>query len=215
VVVDQVNFGSGFMAPDFSLIGGKELIADQLVMSLTGPGGAQGNILRQDTGGYLGVFLQPILGPGLWTITGTGGADVGPFKASITLPDNLVWTNQGNFANVPNLDLTIAWTGGNAPGNPVVTIFGNSTVVNAKDPSKSRAKSFYCAAPASAGKFVVPAAVRQQMPSSNVADGETAFGSLAITTGGFATFTAPLTKGTLNAGTIAYGEATVLTVKYQ
>jgi uncharacterized protein (TIGR03437 family) len=223
VVVDQVNFGSGFMAPDFSLIGGKELIADPVVMTVTGPGGAQGNILRQDTGGYLTVFIPSILGPGLWTIAGTGGTDVGAFKAAITLPDNLVWTNSGNFTStppaqpvfIPQSDLTIAWSGGNAPSNPIVTIFGNSTVVNPKDPSKSRAKSFYCAAPASAGKFVVPLTVRQQMPSSNVADGETAFGSLAIATGGFATFTAPLTKGTLDAGTIAYGEATVLTVRYQ
>jgi len=215
VVVDQTNTGSGFMAPDFSLIGGKELIADALVMTATGPVGTKpGTILRQDTGGYLGVFLDPILGPGPWTISGSGGVDVGAFKASITLPDNLVWTNQGNFSNVPQSDLTIVWTGGNASGNPVVTVFGNSTIVNAKDPSKSRAKSFYCAAPASAGRLVVPAAVRAQLPSSTTADGETAFASLGITTGGFATFTAPLTKGTLDSGAIAYGEATVLTVKY-
>ncbi len=51
VVIDQVNTGSGFTAPDFSLIGGKELIADSLVMNVDGPGG-HGNILRQDTGGY-------------------------------------------------------------------------------------------------------------------------------------------------------------------
>jgi len=214
VAVDQSNTGGGFMAPDFSLIGGKELIADQVVMSVTGPGG-QANILRQDTGGYLSVFLPPILGPGLWTITGNGGVDVGAFNAKITLPDNLDWTNRGNFANVPSSDLTITWTGGNASGNPILTVFGNSTVVNAKDPSRSRAKSFYCAAPVSAGRLVVPLAIRQQIPSSNVADGETAFASLGITTGGFASFTAPLTKGTLNSGVIAYGEAIVLTVKYQ
>ncbi|HEY6392094.1 MAG TPA: hypothetical protein VIX89_12495 [Bryobacteraceae bacterium] len=217
VAVDQSNTGSGFMAPDFSLIGGKELIADPLAMSVTAPGGND-NILRQDTGGYLSVFTQPhpILGPGALSISGSGGVDVGAFNAKITLPENLDWTNRGNFSTVPQSDLTIVWTGGNLSGsNPVLTVFGNSTVVNAKDPSKSRAKSFYCAAPASAGRAVVPAAIRQQIPSSNASDGETAFASLGITTGGFASFTAPLTKGTLNSGVIAYGEAIVLTVKYQ
>jgi uncharacterized protein (TIGR03437 family) len=215
VAVDQVNTGSGFMAPDFSAIGGKELIADPLAMSVTGPGG-QDVVLRQDTGGYLRVFFPPILGPGDWTISGTGGVDVGAFNAKITLPANLDWTNRGNFSTVPQSDLTITWTGGNLSGsNPVLTVFGNSTIVNATDPSKSRAKSFYCAAPASAGRLVVPAAIRQQIPSTTTAAGETAFASLGITTGGFASFTAPLTTGTLNAGAIAYGEAIVLTVKYQ
>jgi uncharacterized protein (TIGR03437 family) len=217
VAVDQVNTGTGFTVPDFSLIGGKELIADQLVMSIDGPKGGQGTILRQDTGGYLGVFISPILGPGAWTISGSGGVDVGAFRATITLPDNLVFTNQGNLANPPrSLDLNTVWTGGTvAGGNPIVTAFGNSTVVNVKDPSKSRGKSFYCAAPATAGKIVVPAAIMQQLPSSTAGDGETAYASLGITTGGFATFTAPLTKGTLDAGSINYGEAIVLAVKYQ
>jgi uncharacterized protein (TIGR03437 family) len=215
VAIDQSNTGSGFMAPDFSLIGGKELIADPVVLSASGPGNAQSNVLRQDTGGYLSVFLPPILGPGSWTSSGSGGADVGAFNAKITLPDNLDWTNRGNFSTVPQSDLTITWSGGNTSANPVLTVFGNSTIVNATDPSKSRAKSFYCAAPASAGRIVVPAAIRQQIPSSTTAAGETAFASLGITTGGFAPFTAPLTKGTLDAGSIAYGEAIVLSVKYQ
>jgi uncharacterized protein (TIGR03437 family) len=216
VAVDQVNTGTGFTVPNFSLIGGTELIADQLIMSIDGPKGGQGNILRQDTGGYLGVFISPILGPGAWTISGSGGVDVGAFKATVTLPDNLAFTNQGNLANPPRSDITIVWTGGTvAGGNPIVTAFGNSTVINVKDPSKSRGKSFYCAAPATAGKIVVPAAIMQQLPSSTAGDGETAYAALGITTGGFATFTAPLTKGTLDAGSINYGEAIVLAVKYQ
>jgi hypothetical protein len=76
----------------------------------------------------------------------------------------------------------------------------------------SRAKSFYCAAPASAGKMVVPAAIRAQLP--HAASGETSFGSLGIATGGFASFTAPLKKGTLDAGVVDYGEAYVLSVAY-
>jgi hypothetical protein len=46
------------------------------------------------------------------------------------------------------------------------------------------------------------------------ASGETAFGTLGISSGGFAGFKAPLTEGTLDAGVVDYGEAYVLSVKY-
>ncbi len=212
VVIDQVNTSGGFSLPPFNEIGGTELIPNSITLSINGPGGANALILRQTDGGYVSAFIPPILGPGSWTISGTGGTDVGAFSATITLPDNLNWTNAGNFSSVPQADLTIAWTGGTAPGSPIVTVYGNSTVVDPSDPSKSSGKSFYCAAPATAGKFVVPAAVRKQLPSAST--GETAFGSLGIASGGFATFKAPLTKGTLDAGVIDYGEAYVLSVKY-
>jgi uncharacterized protein (TIGR03437 family) len=212
VVVDQVITSGGFSTPDFSQIGGTELVADAETLYLNGPGGANGNIVRQTSGGYLSVFLPPILGPGSWTISGKGGVNVGAFNAAITLPGNLSWTNAGNFTSVPQSDLTIVWSGGSVSSSSVVTVFGNSTIVNPTDPTKSSAKSFYCAVPASAGKFVVPATIRSQLPSA--ASGETSFGSLGITTGGFGSFTAPLKTGTLDAGVIAYAEAYVLSVGY-
>jgi uncharacterized protein (TIGR03437 family) len=213
VVIDQQNTGGGFTVPNFNTIGGTELVADQLLLTMSGPGGSA-NVLRQDTGGYLGTFIPSILGPGSWTLSGNGGADVGAFSAKITLPSDLNWTNAGNFMTVPRGQLTILWAGGNLTASSVVTVFGNSTVVNVNDPSQNRAKSFYCAAPASDGKFVVPPSVVQQLPSSTTAAGEIAYGTLGITTGGLGTFTAPLTKGTLEAGVIAYGEAYVLSVKF-
>ena len=214
VVIPQQNTGGGFTVPNFTAIGGTELVADPLLLTMNGPGNASGNVLRQTTGGYLGTFLPPILGPGSWTLTGNGGVDVGAFNANITLPANLNWTNAGNFMTVPRSALTITWSGGNLSSSSVVTIFGNSTVINVQDPSKTRAMSFYCEAPASASSFMVPASITQQLPSSTTAAGETAYGTLGITTGNVGSFTAPLTKGTLDAGVIAYGEAYVLSVKY-
>ena len=120
----------------------------------------------------------------------------------------------GNFSTVPRSDLTVLWTGGNVAAGSMVTLFGNSTIVNVQDPSKTRAKSFYCSAPASAAKFVIPGSILQQLPPSTTAAGETAYGTLGITTGGIGAFTAPLTNGTLDAGVIAYGEAYVLSVKF-
>jgi uncharacterized protein (TIGR03437 family) len=214
VVIDQVITSGGFNLPDIQSIGGTELIANPVTLKITGPGNVSANIFRaQSGGGYVAPFIPPILGAGTWTISdSTGGADVGPFNAAITLPGNLLWTNAGNFSSVPNSDLTIVWSGGTTPSNPIVNIYGNSTIVNPTDPSKSRAKSFYCSAPASAGKFVVPASVRAQLP--HAASGESSFGSLGIASGGFASFTAPLTKGTLDAGVIDYGEAYILSVAY-
>ncbi len=213
VVIDQQITAGGFAIPNFPAIGGTELVADPLLLTMSGPGGSA-NVLRQDTGGYLSTFIPAILGPGAWTLSGNGGRDVGAFSAKITLPDDLNWPLAGNFSTVPRADLTIQWTGGNLAAGSVVTIFGNSSVVNVKDPSQTRNKSFYCAATAAAGKFTVPGSIMQQLPSSDTAAGETAYGTLGITSGGFGSFSAPLTKGTLDAGVIAYGEAYVLSVKF-
>jgi uncharacterized protein (TIGR03437 family) len=217
IVIDQQITSGGFAVPNFTAIGGTELVPDTLLLTMSGPGGSA-NVLRQTDGGYLGVFIPAILGPGAWTLSGNGGPDVGKFSANITLPGDLNWTNAGNFMTLPvprsDQGVTILWTGGNLSSTSVVTIFGNSTVINVKDPSQTRAKSFYCAAPASASKFVVPASIVQQLPSSTTAAGETAYGTLGITTGALGSFTAPLTKGNLDAGVIAYGEAYVLSVKY-
>ena len=214
-VLDSFDPGATFSVPDFSQVGGKELNAGA-GLTVSGSNGNSQGILHNDTGGYLGVFFST-LGAGTWTVKGTGGSDVGAFTATTSLPDNLVWTNAGNFASVPRGDITVTWTGGNLNAQSLVTISGSSVIVNPTDPSKNRGKLFYCNAPASAGKFVVPASVIQQMPSStpDTAAGEVAFGTLGINTGGGSAFTAPLTSGKLDAGYLAYGEAHTLQVKYQ
>jgi len=218
-VIDQIDTSGGFSLPPFSQIGGTELVADAVALDISGPAtlcsgspNCTDNIDRQPTGGYVSAFIPAILSPGSWTISGKGGVDVGAFSASLTLPADLTWTNAGNFSSIPQASLTITWSGGTGAGTGIVTVFGTSTIVNPTDPTQTRGKSFYCAAKASDEQFVVPQNVRAQMPSA--ASGETSFGTLGITTGGFGTFTAPLKKGTLDAGVIDYGEAYVLSVTY-
>ena len=215
-VLDSLDPGAGFTVPDLSQVGGKELLAGD-GLTVSGPKGVSQGIIRNLTGGYLGVFFAT-LGQGTWSVIGTGGADVGAFTAKTDLPDNLVWTNAGNFSNVPRSDITVTWTGGSVNAQSVITVFGSSTVINPTDPSKSRGKQFYCNAPASAGKFTIPVAVISQMPSSTVdtAAGEVEFGSLGLNSGGGSSFTAPLNGGAkLDAGYLAFGEAHTLPVKYQ
>lgn len=216
VVLDTLDTGGGFTIPDFALIGGTELQAGASVNIADANKNSQG-ILRLDTGGYLGVFFNT-LGPGTWTLSGSGGADVGAFSAKTDLPQNLVWTNAGNLSNVPRSDITITWTGGNTNASSLVTIFGTNVVINPADPSKSRGKEFFCNAPASAGRFLVPSNIISQMPSSSAdtAAGEVAVGTLGINSGGGSTFSAPLTSGgAIDAGFISYGEAHTISVKYQ
>ncbi|HXA65081.1 MAG TPA: hypothetical protein VNV82_08015 [Bryobacteraceae bacterium] len=71
--------------PDFTAIGGTELVSDPASLTMKGPGGT-GNVSRLNTGGYLGTFLTPILGPGSWTLAGNGGADVGAFQREYNPP---------------------------------------------------------------------------------------------------------------------------------
>lgn len=201
--------------PDLSTLGGTELNAGGAITVMgTGPVGATG-VPRLKTGGYETVFFD-ILGQGPGTVTGTGGPDVGAFTATTTLPADLVWSNFGNLATPPRSGITITWTGGSVNSSSLATIFGSSVVINPTDPSKNRGAMFYCNAPASAGTFMIPASTLQQLPSdATLASGEQAFGALGINVGGGSTFTAPLTKGTLDAGYLAYGEAHSITATYQ
>lgn len=217
-VLDTIDPPAGFNVPDFTTLQGKELKGADF-LNLAGPNNASAVIPRMipDTGGYLTVFFST-LGQGTWTLSGPAGPDVGAFSAKTDLPDDLVWTNAGNFANPPRNDLTITWSGGNLKtGQAVVTVVGASVVVNPSDPSKSRGAMFFCNAPASAGRTVVPAAVTQRLPSSNgLASGEVYFGQLGIYSGGGSTFQAPLTSGAaLDGAFLAYGEAHTLSVKFQ
>ncbi len=221
-VLDTLDPPSGFNIPDLRHLGGKELRGADF-LSLSGTNGNSATILRQsdangnEIGGYLGVFFST-LGKGTWTLSESGGKDVGSFTAKVDLPDDLVWTNAGNFASPPRSDITITWTGGNTNAQSLVTVVGASVVVNPTDPSKSRGKQFYCNALASAGRILIPASVTSQLPSSSVdsSSGEVAFGNLGIYSGNGATFTAPLTSGArFDGGFLAYGEAHTITVKYQ
>lgn len=214
-VLDTLAAAPGFNVPDFSTVGGKELNAGAS-LALAGSVGSPYGILHTDTGGYLTVLFGT-LGPGAWTVSGSGGSDVGPFSAKITLPTNLESPVATTAVAIPRDAFTITWTGGNLNAQSLVTISGTSIVINPTDPSKSRGKQFFCNAPASAGKFVVPASVMSQLPSSTVdaSAGEVASANLAINTAGGAAFTAPLTVGKLDAGYLAYGEAHTVDVKFQ
>jgi len=115
---------------------------------------------------------------GAFTFTGTGGADVGSFTATVNLPNPiLTWTNQSAAATITRTQgVTVNWTGG-APGSYVI-ISGSSL-----DLSSSASGSFVCLAPQSALTFTVPSYVTLTLPAGT--------GSLDVENGtSFGTFKA-------------------------
>ncbi len=144
---------------------------------------------------------------GDWTITGTGGGEVGPFAASIVLPGLVSWTNASQYystrsQNVTRGPLPITWVGGAA--DQIVIISGTSTISDPIVPENSRGAGFSCAVPATAGAFTVPADIVQTLPA--VPSGVISyFGTLGLKTYGSSAFSAPLIAGgAIDAGVFSW-----------
>jgi uncharacterized protein (TIGR03437 family) len=160
----------------------------------------------------------PTIAAGSYTMTGPGGADVGPFVASVNVPAPLNWTNRDSTNEVNRgQTLNLTWSGG---GNDVVSILGASYVIaggTVEDPIYEGA-TFICFQNASAGGFGVPSSILSQLPpSSNV--GDIPGGILLLQLVGPANggrFTAPLTAGgTVDYATFTYGYGFSKTVGYR
>jgi hypothetical protein len=123
-------------------------------LTLTGPAGAK-NIASTATGSYLETLAaEPAtyIQPGNYTVTnGSGGADVGSFNWSLTLPAFVTPTNLPASVN-RSQDLTVTWSGGSAYS--IVSVFATSGVPISL-PQTSYV-DIICTASASAGTFTIP-----------------------------------------------------------
>ena len=120
--------------------------------SLTMPGGT-GTTINE-----AGTFL----GPGAYTVTGTGGKDVGPFSATITIPvlPTLVSPlNSTNLTVTRSSGMTVTWKGGD--GNVELYL---SSATNSANTIGATAQ---CKADASAGAFTIPPYVLLALPAGN------------------------------------------------
>jgi uncharacterized protein (TIGR03437 family) len=133
-------------------------------LTITGPNGTK-TVVPASTGLYLAALATgaPVyLAPGSYTVgNGSGGANVGPFTWTVTLPANVVPTNIP--ARVTRAqDLTLTWTGG--AGFSVVSI-----IVYTGVPVTSSTNSyvyFVCNATASAGQFTIPSSILSLLPTN-------------------------------------------------
>lgn len=122
---------------------------------------------------YTGVFTSltgtgpAFLEPGTFTITGSGGANVGAFQTTLTVPAVLKWTNMDSVVNVSRAQgQLVTWTGGDPAGT--VMIIGTASTGSASD---SVGATFNCTAKASDGQFTIPPAVLLSLPVSAVVQG--------------------------------------------
>lgn len=209
---DQLGFGS---PPPQTLDAGARL-------TLNGPNASNMTIPRQSDISYLttlystgllgiGATGNPTLAGGTYTVAGTGGADVGAFSASITLPADFAWTNQSAIPNpIPRASpLTVAWTG--AAGGLVTVLGAALTRIGGTGVSATySAIGFNCTAPASAGSFTVPSSILQQLPAVSGDVTGASFGLLSLfavpdVSTGQGAFTAPLTAGgTIDVGALGF-----------
>jgi uncharacterized protein (TIGR03437 family) len=106
-----------------------------------------------------GTFLVP----GAFTISGTGGANIGKFTADLTIPSFPTLTSPSNLSSITRSSgFTVAWAGGGAGANVQIQLFGtpgNTGLTGSQ---------IVCEVPSSAGKFTIPAYVLAALPAGNV-----------------------------------------------
>jgi uncharacterized protein (TIGR03437 family) len=156
---DFLETGSIPVTPPSALDGGTQL-------AVSGPGGQKSVTTSQNVaplGSYLPLYSLPdhlYLKPGAYTLTTNGGANVAGFTTSVTVPGAPTWTNRDQITTVDRSQpLTINWSG--AVSDQPVTILG----VGSDLPTNSSAL-FFCAAPAGATRFTIPAQVLSALPPS-------------------------------------------------
>jgi uncharacterized protein (TIGR03437 family) len=114
---------------------------------------------------YAGIFdaVGNYVRPGSFSVTAPGGADVGPFSATIAYSEPVLrWSNQDSISTINRGEsVTVTWTGGDPEG--FVQILGYATAPN----GTAAGASFACTARTSDGTFTVPPYVTHAMPPSN------------------------------------------------
>jgi len=120
-------------------------------------------------------FLTPkfAISAGTYTITGTGGASVGPLSAAVTVTPaaaSFNWSNQSSVTSTPiprDQSLTITWSG-DLDTNGFVDITAiASTLASGLEPAATTPGVLVeCVAPASLGSFTIPAYVLESLPTT-------------------------------------------------
>ncbi|MEO8027347.1 MAG: hypothetical protein ABI823_12780 [Bryobacteraceae bacterium] len=104
--------------------------------------------------------FPPLLEPGLNSITGYGGSDVGPFAIQRASPPEFAWTGRDALNVVDRgRDLTVHWSGVSADRLMLVVATNVDQITTANG-------ICLCAAAGSAGKMTIPAALLANLPAS-------------------------------------------------
>jgi len=158
-------------------------------------------------GGGLGALFglpvpPPFFKSGTYRILSSGGRDIGPFTATVTIPPPVTWSNQGAPLGIDRTaGVTLNWQGGSS--SQLVMVAGM-----AADPSTNTATGFVCLVPAAQGSFSVPVSAVANLPPAGPAGSPGIAGMLILGTvpaGAAANFIA----SGLDSGVIVYGDFNV------
>lgn len=156
------NNGSGHLSSP--LTGGNLLDAGSS-FSLTGP---QGNVQLMPNSGSPTPFNSTgaFLVPGDYTISGTGGADIGSFSGKITIPAASTLTSPAPSGTITRTDgLPVTWT----PGTGELQIKVASCVDSPVNNTCNVGAAVTCNVRASAGAFTIPPYILEALPASSFA----------------------------------------------
>jgi uncharacterized protein (TIGR03437 family) len=162
-------------------------------LGLAGPNVPAGTVLSTVTSikgpSYDKLLNTGTLTAGNYTITGSGGTQVGPFSATAIFPNSFAATNfDATTAIDRGKPLTITWTG---TGFDTVAIIVSTVIATS---TSRHLSTLNCFAPAAAGSYTIPAAALAGLSAAGASG--TSFGNLAVEANGtFGTFTATLAKG--------------------
>ncbi len=184
---------------------------------LNGPNASNKALARLTGNGYnvdlyssgfagVGGSGSPTLAGGTYTLSGTGGAEIGSFSAQSPFPAAFDWTNRSATSSITrNQSLLVQWTGGGTEAGATVNVIGLSGVQVGGDSQNPIYESglFVCTAPASAGTLTVPGSVTGYL-SPVAAGSTTAIGFLTVAANNTTRFTAPIVGGGTAPGEIGY-----------
>ncbi len=134
-------------------------------LMLTGAAGSL-TLKQNGTGQYEALFGSSIVGPnipiGTYTISGSGGKDVGAFSSTITIASHLAISNKASLTTIDRTQpLTVTWTGGTA--GHYVLLGGGAT--------RPPHAYFVCAEDGGKGTFTIPAYILSSIQTTPPANG--------------------------------------------
>ena len=136
-------------------------------LTISGPGGKQTVSFQNGSSLALGANLplynfpnKLFLQAGSYTITSDAGTDVGAVQATVTVPNQVTWTNRNNTTNVDRSQpFTVSWSLGGS--NQHMALLGVSSDL----PANSSA-IFFCMGSPDASSITVPPEVLSAVPAS-------------------------------------------------
>jgi len=142
-------------------------------IALTGPNIAAGTVeVIENPPAYYGLSLTPgTIQAGTYTITGSGGTEIGPFTAQTIFPASFTPTNLSSITSIDHTQpLTITWSG-SAGVDRVVLGVATSALIGgtAEDPIEHNV-AVNCNVDASLGTYTIPAAALAHLLLGNGAE---------------------------------------------